>query len=244
MAVILIVEDELLIAAEIERTLLRLGHQPLPPVDNAEDALLALGKQPVDLVLMDINIEGDTDGLATALLIRAQFGTPLVFLTALSDPATLNRAKLAQPLGYVLKPFTETVLRTQLELALFNAAQRAAAAEPAPALETAELTPQYFFVRKGNRYVKLLLTDIRYLEALENYVRLHTAKEQFMVYSTLKELESRLPDPPFFRSHRCHIINLDQVQSYEDGYVLFAKDVAVPVSRASKEALKRRLNML
>lgn len=247
MATILIVEDEFLIAAEIERTLRRLGHNPLEPVDNSEDALAMLAQHPVELVLMDINIEGDTDGIATALMVRRRFATPVVFLTAQSDPATLNRAKLAQPYGYILKPFTDDMLRTQVELALFNANQagsaRPMAPEPPPATAEIQAHASYFFVKKGQGYVKLRVEDIRYLESLENYVQLFTTQGQFIVYSTLRELEQKLPDPPFFRTHRSHVVNLDQVQGYEEGCVIIGKD-AVPVSRSCKDELKRRLNLL
>lgn len=249
MATILIVEDELLIAAEIERALLRLGHTPLEPVDNSDEALAALARHPVELVLMDINIEGDTDGIATALLVRRQFAVPVVFLTARSDAATLNRAKVAQPYGYILKPFTDDTLRTQLELALYAAYQAPARNSPLPApTETAEATApetsasEYFFVKKGQGYVKLRVADIHYLEALENYVRLHTADGQFVVYSTLKELETKLP-PAFFKTHRSHIVNLDHVRAYEEGCVLLGKEY-VPVSRSCKEELKKRIHLL
>ncbi len=253
MASILIVEDEFLIAAEIARALLRLGHTPLEPVSTSDDALEVLAREPVELVLMDINIDGDTDGIATALLVRRRFGVPVVFLTAQSDPATFNRAKLAHPYGYILKPFTDDTLRMQVELALFTAAQPAerppqpAATATADEPEPAELPAgpaRFFFVKKGHGYVKLRVEDILYLEALENYVRLISTQGQFVVYSTLKELEARLTDPPFFRVHRSHIVNLDQVQGYEEGCVLFGRQDAVPVARSCKEALRRRLNVL
>jgi DNA-binding LytR/AlgR family response regulator len=251
MATILIVEDELLIAAEIERALTRMGHTPLEPVDNSEDALAVLGQHPVELVLMDINIEGDTDGIATALLVRRQFAVPVVFLTARSDAATLNRAKLAQPYGYLLKPFTEDGLRTQIELALY-AAYQAPPVRPVPPptpVEADTAAPpetgpasSYFFVKKGTGYVKLNIVDIHYLEALENYVRLHTATEQFVVYSTLKDFEAKLP-ANFFKTHRSHIVNLDHVRAYEEGCVLLGK-IYVPVSRSCKEELKKRIHLL
>lgn len=251
MATILIVEDELLIAGEMERALLRLGHTPLEPVDNSEDALAALAQHPVELVLMDINIEGDTDGIATALLVRRQFAVPVVFLTARSDAATLNRAKLAQPYGYLLKPFTEDGLRAQIEMALYAAYQAPPPprpAPPAPAPDAEAPAPEnspvssYFFVKKGAGYVKLQVADIHYLEALENYVRLHTGAEQFVVYSTLKDLEARLP-ATFFKTHRSHVVNLDHVRAYEEGCVLLGK-AYVPVSRSCKEELKKRIHLL
>lgn len=251
MASILIVEDERLIAAEIARALRRLGHDALASVTNSDDALLAIAQQEPDLVLMDINIAGDTDGIATALLVQRQFGVPVVFLTAQSDGKTLERAKLARAYGYILKPFTDDTLRTQLELALFEAAQDSRpaplSAQTAAPPETAELPPgpvRFFFLRKGTGYVKVLVEDILYLEALENNVRLFTTQGQFIVFTSLREMEQRLTDPPFFRVHRAHIVNLDQVQGYEEGCVLFNRTDAVPVSRSCKEALKRRLNLM
>ncbi len=249
MASVLIVEDEMLIAAEIERALRRLGHAPLDPVSTSDEALDILAREPVELVLMDINIDGDTDGIATALLVRRRFGVPVVFLTAQSDPATFNRAKLARPYGYVLKPFTDDTLRTQVELALFTAAQpseRVAMVQPDDQQEAVELPPgpaRFFFVKKGQGYVKLRVEDILYLESLENYVRIFTAQGQFVVYSSLKELETRLPEA-FFRVHRSHIVNLEQVQGYEEGCVLFGRQDAVPVARSCKDALRRRLNVI
>ncbi|MDF7813929.1 LytTR family transcriptional regulator DNA-binding domain-containing protein [Hymenobacter sp. YC55] len=248
MASILIVEDELLIAAEIERMLTRLGHAPLEPVDNSDDALSALAQHPVELVLMDINIAGDCDGIATALLVRRQFAVPVVFLTARSDSATLNRAKLTQPYGYLIKPFTEESLRAQIEVALYNANQTpppraalaalAGEATPGPPQQA----PKYFFVRKGSGHVKVLTDEILYFEALQNYVRMHTATESYVFDSTLKELEQQLPSH-FFKTHRSHIVNLDHVQAYEEGCVLLGKEY-VPVSRSCKDELKSRIHLL
>ncbi|MBT9395032.1 LytTR family transcriptional regulator DNA-binding domain-containing protein [Hymenobacter sp. NST-14] len=252
MATILIVEDELLIAAEIERTLVRLGHSPLPPVESSDEALQVLAAQPVELVLMDINIAGDCDGIAAALLVRRQFAVPVVFLTARSDSATLNRAKLAQPYGFLVKPFTDDSLRVQIELALFNAYQ---AGPVGPELDSADAGTEvlgpaercpkfkdYLFVRKGSGHVKVLLSDILYFEALQNYVRLHTVRERFVFDSTLKELEQKLPDQ-FFKTHRSHIVNLDHVQAYEESSVLLGAEY-VPVSRSCKDELKSRIHLV
>ena len=252
MATILIVEDELLIADEIERALIRLGHTPLEPVDNSDDGLQVLAQQPVELVLMDINIAGDCDGIAAALLVRRRFAVPVVFLTARSDSATLNRAKLAQPYGYLVKPFTDEGLRAQVELALYNAYQAGPAgpvAELAQAgtevLGTAERCAKfrdYLFVRKGSGHVKVQLRDILYFEALQNFVRLHTVRENFVFDSTLKQLEQKLPGQ-FFKTHRSYVVNLDHVLAYEESSVLLGKDY-VPVSRSCKEELKGRIHLV
>ena len=252
MSTILIVEDEILIAEEIARMLTRLGYEALEPVDNGDEALRILSQKSVQLVLMDINIAGDCDGIATALMVRRQFAVPVVFLTACSDSTTLNRAKRAQPYGYLVKPFTEESLRAQLECALFNAYQAGPAgpvtelaAVGDEVLGAAERCPkfkEYLFVRKGSGHVKVLLRDILYFEALQNYVRLHTVKENFVFDSTLKELEQKLPDQ-FLKTHRSHIVNLDHVQAYEESSVLLGKDY-IPVSRSCKDELKSRIHLV
>ena len=251
MATILIVEDEPLIAAAIEDAVQRMGHTALEPVDNSDDALAALLREPVDLVLMDINIQGDTDGIGTALLVLRQFATPVVFLTAQSDAATLNRAKMARPFGYLLKPFTEDILRTQLEMALYAASQPGARALPTLEIApTAEVNPpgsltgaNFFFVKRGADYIKLLFSDILYAESLENYVRLFTRQGQFIVYASMSKVEARLPNPPFFRPHRSYIANLERADGYAEGCLVFGKDV-VPVSRLANVELRRRLNII
>lgn len=254
MATILIVEDELLIAADIQRALVRLGHSPLEPVDNSEEALDMLSAQAVELVLMDININGETDGIATALQVRRQFNIPVVFLTARTDTPTLNRAKVAQPYGYITKPYTDDMLKVQVELALYNAYQLPAS-RPAPSLTLAELTPEaaaparqekaddFLFVRKGARWVKVQFVDILFFESRQNYVQLHTATEQMVFDSTLKELEQKLP-ASFLKTHRSYIVNLGHVIAYEDGYVEIGKEQFLPVSRTCMPDLKNRLHLL
>ncbi|MDF7815513.1 LytTR family transcriptional regulator DNA-binding domain-containing protein [Hymenobacter sp. YC55] len=247
MATILIVEDEVLIADEIQRALIRLGHNALEPVDNSDDALATLAEQQVELVLMDVNIQGDTDGIATAILVRRQFAIPVVFLTARSDSATLNRAKVAQPFGFLLKPFTDDSLRAQLEMALYNAYEvppprTAASEEMATSAPNTTQFARHFFVRHGSGHVRIAVSDILYFEALQNYVRLHTATSSYVFDSTLKELEQKLP-PCFFKTHRSHIVNLDHVQAYVEGCVLLGKEY-IPVSRACKEELKNRIHLL
>ncbi|WP_139926448.1 LytTR family transcriptional regulator DNA-binding domain-containing protein [Hymenobacter sp. DG01] len=254
MAKILIVEDELLIAADIQRALIRLGHSPLEPVDNSEEALETLSENSVELVLMDININGEMDGIATALQVRRQFNIPVIFLTARTDTPTLNRAKVAQPYGYIPKPYTDDMLKVQVELAIYNAYQLPAT-RPAPSLTVAELSPEvpaparsekvddFLFVRKGARWVKVQYADILFFESKQNYVQLHTATDQLVFDSTLKELELSLPNT-FLKTHRSYIVNLGHVIAYEDGYVEIGKEQFLPVSRTFMPDLKNRLHLL
>jgi diguanylate cyclase (GGDEF)-like protein/PAS domain S-box-containing protein len=117
---ILVVEDEVIIALDIQRTLIRMGYAVPEFVTSAESALERIGTLQPDLVLMDIHLSGAMDGIAAADEIRKQHGLPVVFLTAHSDEATLNRAKITEPYGYVLKPFEERELQIAIDIALYR----------------------------------------------------------------------------------------------------------------------------
>lgn len=117
---ILIVEDEGIVARDIERRLTQSGYGVCGIADNAEEAIgLARAERP-DLVLMDIIIQGPMDGIATAQEIRRHLDIPVVFLTAHSDEATVSRARETLPYGYLLKPFEPRGLATTIETALYR----------------------------------------------------------------------------------------------------------------------------
>ena len=120
LARILVVEDEPIVARDIEQQLLELGYAPVGHAMRGEEAIaMTLALRP-DLVLMDIQLAGNMDGITAALTIREQAAIPVVFLTAFSADDTLDRAKRAHPYGYILKPFSDRELRTVLEMALYK----------------------------------------------------------------------------------------------------------------------------
>jgi two-component system, NtrC family, response regulator AtoC len=115
---IMVVEDEQITAADIEDMLTSLGYTVTAVAASGEEALRQAAEDPPDLVLMDIRLKGKCDGIETALQLRQRFDIPVIYLTAHADQETLNRAKLAEPLGYLVKPFQETDLQASLEMAL------------------------------------------------------------------------------------------------------------------------------
>ena len=117
---ILIAEDEGVVARDLLVQLLELGYEPIADATRGEEAVTLAGKLQPDLVLMDIHLAGQMDGIAAAQAIREQFALPVVFLTAFTDDETLHRAKVAEPFGYLIKPFDERELRTAIEMALYR----------------------------------------------------------------------------------------------------------------------------
>lgn len=117
---ILIVEDEVLVARDLAFQLTELGYAAVAHATDAQEAIALAGQLLPDLVLMDIQLNGDMDGVAAAQAIQKQFSLPVVFATAFSADAILERARLTEPFGYILKPFTPRELRTVIEMALYK----------------------------------------------------------------------------------------------------------------------------
>jgi signal transduction histidine kinase len=119
-AAILIVEDENIVALDMKMRLESLGYRVMGVVDSGAAALEFLSASTPDLVLMDIKLKGNVDGIETARLARERLDVPIIFVTAFTDEQTLDRAKLASPYGYIVKPFHERELRIAIELALYK----------------------------------------------------------------------------------------------------------------------------
>jgi CheY-like chemotaxis protein len=115
---ILIVEDECVVALAIRAQLTGMGFEVVETCCNGGDAVLRAAELTPDLVLMDIRLEGEMNGVDAAIKMRAAQDVPVIFLTAYSDEATLENAKLAEPMGYLVKPFDDRALRTTIEVSL------------------------------------------------------------------------------------------------------------------------------
>ncbi|HSU41346.1 MAG TPA: response regulator, partial [Polyangiaceae bacterium] len=120
MAAILVVEDERVVARDIEESLMRMGYDVVGLAASSTECLAHAEERRPDLVLMDIRIEGALDGIETARLLRSRFDVPVIFLTAYADDQTVARAKETEALGYILKPFRAGELKSAVEIALFK----------------------------------------------------------------------------------------------------------------------------
>ena len=117
---IMVVEDEAVISMEIQDRLTKMGHSICGTAASGEEAVsIATAKRP-DLILMDVQLRGEVDGVQTAKQIRDLIEIPIIYLTAFADDRTVERAKLTQPFGYLIKPFSEKELYAAIEMALYK----------------------------------------------------------------------------------------------------------------------------
>lgn len=221
---IYIVEDEPLIAATIETALEKQGFQVVGDAETYEESISEIKQLKPDLVLLDIQLEGEKDGVDLALQLD-QRNIPYLFLTSQTDPNTISRVKQTQPLGFIVKPFTESGLRSQIELAWHNFA----------------LTRDDFLIFKseGQTY-KVNQKDIRYLKAFDNYCYVVTPSHQYLVPKTLKHTSENLNPTHFAKPHRSYIVNLRNVSSVGVDHIILDGET-IPLTAGNKEVLKQKL---
>lgn len=371
---ILVVEDESIVAKDIQNTLIKLGYEVPAIASSAASAYEKLEEIKPDLVFLDIKLKGDEDGIHIAETIKEKYNIPVIFLTSYVDQDTLDRAKVTEPYGYIVKPFNESDLKTTVEMALFKFSRDREVRESEQRLanalgrveesiiitdgdgritylndraenllghgnnsaigidvfqlftieqeggvqfrkdqlmgsmrkdeavtmsdcflilkrdnssmatsftaspvhdeknqflgaaimlgektastgeKTAELQMQTsfldnaviqnsFFVKKGSMLVKVYLDNIQWIQAMDNYVIIQTNADQFVIHSTMKDIENKLPSHRFLRVHRSYIIPIEKINVLDENTVLIG-DKTIPIGKSYKEVFMARLNFL
>lgn len=241
MVSILIVEDELIISRDMYGMLTRMGYEVIGDAMDYDEAIEILEKRTPDLILLDINLNGKRDGIDLANEINRKYEIPFIFTTSHSDPATLQRASETNPVNYLVKPFKQEQLFTAIQLGL----QKAAAT--APAINGAdEEAPLMFkgvlFIKDKFAYIKLVVSDIRWVKSDGNYLEVHTAESKpAVIRASMGTLMERL-DNNFVRCHKSYIINLQHVGRIETSHVAIGEE-KIPISRNYSDELFRRLDI-
>jgi two-component system, LytTR family, response regulator LytT len=227
---ILIVEDEPLIAEDLAAMLVDLGHVVCARAHDALSALAAAQRERPDLVLLDIQLVEGNDGIYVAQALQ-ELHIPYIYVTSHTDPITMARVASTRPEGFVIKPFEEDDLRTQLVVAF------ARAHLPLPAVEREEGAD--LVVRDKGRLVKVPINAIRYIEADNNYVVVHTGERRYVISSTLSALEERLRAPYLVRIHRGYVVDVRRITALREREAQL-NDRVLPVGRTHRSALVKR----
>lgn len=246
---ILVVEDESIVSKDIQHSLNKLGYNVVGAASTGEKALeLARSERP-DIVLMDIMLKGDMNGIETAEIIRNELSVPVVFLTAYADESTLSKAKITEPYGYIIKPFKEIDLHTSIEMAIYKHGKEQEIIRERDLLysivENKESSNDFIFVKSNSRLVKLKTVDIYFIEALKDYVVIHTADTRYTIHSTMKDIETKMGTADFIRVHRSFIVRLDKIASIEFPNLTLEQDKKIiPIGGSYRDDLNSKIKML
>jgi DNA-binding LytR/AlgR family response regulator len=265
---ILIVEDESIVALDLATALHQDGYEVIGIADHAEAAIRLFTVHAVDIVLMDIHLAGPKDGIDTVADLMKIRQTPVIYLTAFTDHATVERVKLTYPSAFLAKPYQISNVRIAIELALHNFAVSAnprvfPSGSPlshrtellSPAAPTASSSNDLSaigptkepilqmgdcaFVKYNYQFVKVPLADILFVAADRNHINLHTNDKKFVLRLSLSQLFDRLIFDRLIRIHRSYAVNIDAIQSFTEQKVLTGKG-ELPIGRNYKKDFLKR----
>lgn len=248
---ILIVEDEMIIAAKISLHLTQLGYEVSGIIPRGEEVILHCQQSPPDLLLLDIHLKGSIDGIETATQLQANnIDIPIIYLTANADETTFDRAKHTRPHAFISKPYKKLDLQRAIELAIGRMVDAKKSTtkivektSPKPDKNTPYILSDRIFVRHKNRMVKLFLEDILYIEAERSYCRIQTKETEYLLSMPLRVFAEKLDGGQFFRIHRSYIVNLPQIDEVGETHIMVSKKL-IPIGKSYKEAFSQRIRMI
>ena len=244
---ILIVEDNVIIADDMQSMLEEIGYEIVDNVIVYEQAVEVLKEKQVDLVLIDIILASDKTGIDLGKHIREHYDIPFIFVTSNSDRATVENAKSVQPNGYLVKPFEQQDLYTSIEIALSNFVQGKKSRSMEEKEEVGEgftsnsVLKDSIFVKKQHLYYRIYFDDIRFIKADNVYLEVNTADKKFLVRSPLKNYLEKLPRNKFYRAHKSYIVNVDHIDAVNSKDILI-NDTLIPISKDFKEFIISSMN--
>lgn len=228
---IAIVEDEALIADHLSLILLELGYQVHSINDDWESLNQSMNQSLPDLILMDINLSDDIDGVDIAAKVKRDYPElSIVFVSSNIDDRSLARVKMIETDGFIAKPFNKEQISTTLRLLGQKNNSK-----------TFDLTEVY--IKDKSSLKKLDIQDLNYLEAADNYVILYHKNGRFVQSSTLKDMEQKLNGAGFIRVHRSYLVNSKKITSVHPKH-LMVNEKEIPVSESYRSKLIELLDIL
>lgn len=243
---ILIVEDEPFIAENLQEMLSIFGHENTEIANSANQAIKAIKISRPDLVLLDVKIKGDQDGIELGGIIKDQYQLPFVYITSYSDKETVNRAKHTQPLGFIVKPFTKDDVYAAIEVALFNQ-NRMVVRGPQNALANENPTTynnDSIFIKKRGLLEKVKYEDLVWIEADGNHITINVKDGRtYTIRKSLKDITDKLPKDRFLRVHKSFVVLVDAVTAIDTSFI-YLQDKEIPIGRSYYNAFTATLNTI
>lgn len=236
---ILIVEDDMIIAANISLQLSNLGYEVTGIETKAEAAIHHALETKPDMILMDVQLKGQSNGIDAANAIQKYLDIPLIYLTANVDDSTFEKAKGTHPFAFIAKPFTN--LNLERTIALVEDKVKEKRANVSVENTFVDSQEDRIFIRNQNKLIKVMLDDILYVEADRNYCKITTTTQTYLIVSPLVKLCEKVDPRNFVRIHRSFVVNFSKLDAVAESFVEI-KGKLIPIGKQYKEDLHKMLN--
>ena len=235
---ILAVEDDPIYAEALELVVHELGYELTLVTDNAAEALACAAKYHLDLILMDIEINGPTNGVELAASLKNICSAPVIYVTSHKDKETFQQAKLTGPNAYIVKPYNNESLQAAIELALLTKSEN----KNATLMPTG--TEETFYLKDSGSLFKINPVDVLYVEVDEKYCTIQTKQRKHTVNMRLKEISDRLSPSAFVQTHRSFIVRKDAIEKINTAdQTLSIAGKEIPIGKSFKDDLFTKLKV-
>jgi two-component system LytT family response regulator len=238
---VLIIEDTPEQSDALSKVLLDNNYNIVGVARNYTDALTLFYKSTVDIIVIDVFLDGKPDGItfAETINIVPNASKPFVFLTSSQDRQIFERAKLTKPFSFLMKPFNELEIIYALEMAVekFYEQTNVFLSEDQDTI----ISNDYMFIKKKNTLKKVSLKDIIYIEVEDRYCNIITEKEKFVILISLTKISELLDKNKFIRTHRNYIVNSDTIEEIilADNLVILKGNRKINLSDNYKDFIKK-----
>jgi DNA-binding LytR/AlgR family response regulator len=233
---IVVVEDEILIAESLRIMLESLGYEVAAMFNSGLDAIKNFRPGFADIVIMDIELANNTNGIDTAIELKKICDPPIIFITNNTDERIRKRAIYeTNAIQYVSKPFTKLDISIAIDLTLKLSGEKEIASQKV--YEASYLMNDSIFVKDGGSFKKIMISDIRFLKADGSYCILYYNKNNILFSENLSFLESKLSfSKILLRVHRSYIININYITKIQDNR-LWIDNEEIPIGSTYKKEL-------
>ncbi|MFI1744312.1 LytR/AlgR family response regulator transcription factor [Thalassobellus sediminis] len=238
---VLIIEDTPAESNRLIKVLEANNYNIVGVATSFKDGLELFYNRAIDILVIDIFLNGNPDGISFAetISVSPNASKPFVFLTSSTDRKIFERAKLTQPFSYLMKPFNELEILYALEMAVEKFYE-----QPDVFLGDEEdtiISDDHLFIKKGKALKKVLITDIIYIEVEEKYCNIITKKEKFVILISLTKILKLLDESVFSRTHRNYIVNTEKIIEIipSDNLIILSGNHKAVLSDTYKAILKK-----
>lgn len=219
---ILIVDDEVLIAEFLKDELKALGYSNIVMAHSKAQCIIQIENFQPELVLLDIRMRGDREGIEIAEDINQKYKIPFIFITAHSDKEILQEALSRNPAGYITKPFKQIDVYAAIRL-----------------VESKKeiVKEKFVIIKDGYSEIKIMCDTILYAQSDDNYIHIYTTTKKHTIRNTLEWFKENTPADTFHRAHRSYVVNINKISKSTTKSV-FINDIEIPVSRGNQIKLE------
>lgn len=219
---ILIVDDEVLLAEFLKDELIALGYSNIKLAHNKTQAIKLINEFNPDLVLLDIRMKNEREGIEIGEEINNTFKIPFIYITAHSDKEIVKQAIATKPMGYITKPFKQTDVYAAVNLV---------------EMQKESIEEHFFVFKDGYDTLKISVSDIYYAKSDDNYIHVVTVDKKYTIRNTLEWFKENTPPEFFHQTHRSYVVNITKITKSTSKSV-FVNNTEIPVSRGNKINLK------